>query len=149
MAKKKVPKQGAQLPAPRKDVRFSADADRDWSNSSISWHFRYVDYGGPYGWDACEISHLKETIMDRVRSFETMTWRELRSRDLLHTHPLANVSLDAKRRLAEIEQDDVEALVSLRVEKRRRIWGIQDRLYFRVLWWDPEHRVYPMNIANN
>lgn len=21
--------------------------------------------------------------------------------------------------------------------------------FFRVLWWDPEHQVYPMNITNN
>lgn len=149
MAKKKVPRQGAQLPEPSKSVRFSRDADRDWSNDPISWHFRYLDYGGPFGWDACEVAHLKKAIMDRVRSFETMTWRELRDRDLLHTFQLDRVSSEARRRLLEIEQDDVAALVSLRVEKRRRIWGIQDRLYFRVLWWDPEHQVYPMNVANN
>ena len=115
----------------------------------ITWHFRHVDHDGAFGWQLCDRSTLVDTIMSRVQSFETMTWRELRAQKILHDHSVDTLSKDARERLREIRQDDVEDVCSLHIDKRRRIWGIQDRLYFKVLWWDPDHQVYRMNIHDN
>jgi hypothetical protein len=115
----------------------------------IAWHFRSLDHEGPFGWGCCDRATLIDTIINRARDFETMTWRELQYKDLLHSTPLQRIAKEARERLEEINQGDVAELHSLRIEKKRRVWGIRDRLYFRVLWWDPEHDVYPMNIKDN
>jgi hypothetical protein len=45
-------------------------------------------------------------------------------------------------------QDDVEAVLSLRISARERVWGILDGPALQVLWWDPEHQVYPVERRN-
>lgn len=146
--KKKVPRAEVR-PAGGKQARAEVGNLGNWDEMPITWHFRYLDHGGPFGWRLCDRDTLVNIILDRARSFETMTWRELRAKDILHRHTMDQVPRETRRRLVEIDQDDIDALHSLRIEKRRRVWGIRDRLYFRVLWWDPDHQVYPMNITDN
>ncbi|MDE0048126.1 MAG: hypothetical protein OXU19_20060 [bacterium] len=55
----------------------------------------------------------------------------------------------AKARLAEIGQDDVSELFSLRLSATVRIYGIRDRRALKLLWYDPHHgtnaiAVYPV-----
>ena len=92
---------------------------------------------------------LHRGLVDRLQSFESMTWREI-ERDGKH-HPMSHVAISAKarRRLAELPHVDPELLYSLRITQRRRLWGIRQGRVFRILWWDPEHTVYPMDIKNN
>ena len=35
-------------------------------------------------------------------------------------------------------------LVSLRLSGKQRIYGIQDRGVLLLLWWDPDHKIYPV-----
>jgi hypothetical protein len=74
-----------------------------------------------------------------------MTWQEIRIRDKDKNHaiPVADLTREAQDRLAEIGQDDVDELFSLRLSAKERIFGILDESVMRVLWWDPDHRVCP------
>lgn len=146
--RRKIPKVGVSLPG-GKEARADRDLLSNWDAMPITWHFRCMDHGGPFGWRGCDRDTLVNTILERAKSFETMTWRELRSKDILHRHTMDQVPRETRQRLEEIGQADIDALHSLRIEKKRRVWGIRDRLYFRVLWWDPDHQVYPMNITDN
>src|SRR5690242_6303493 len=128
---RKQPKVGKQVQS-GKDVRTAADADMNWANYPITWHFRYLDVEGPFGWHVCDRATLVSTIMGRAKAFETMTWRELRNQSMLHSHSLQSIAPEARERLAHLKQDVVEHIHSLRIDGRRRVWGIQDRLYFRV-----------------
>ena len=148
MGKKKTPRV-AHSPPSGKQVRVAPGSDIDWSAMPITWQFRQVDHTGCFGWHLCDRAMLVDTIMSRAQSFETMSWRELRSQKLLHDHSIDGLSSEAQERLREIKQDDIAGLCSLHIDKKRRVWGIQDRLYFKVLWWDPDHQVYPMNIKDN
>ena len=56
---------------------------------------------------------------------------------------VADLPGENQRRLREIGQHDVDRLISLRVSSRERIFGILDKAVLRLLWWDPEHQVYP------
>lgn len=146
--KKKNPRFAAPPPG-GKQARIDPNAEVDWEGHPISWHFRHLDHDGPFGWNGCNRETLIGTILRRANGFETMTWRELRARDMLHHAPLNRISSDARQRLQQIGQDDVEGLHSLRIGQGPRVWGIRDRLYFKVIWWDPDHQVWPMNITNN
>ncbi len=60
-----------------------------------------------------------------------------------HTVLVSRLSPEAQKRLREIKQDDLDELTSLRLSGRERVWGIRESGIFHLLWWDPEHRVFP------
>ena len=94
--------------------------------------------------------------MPKLCNFESMTWSEImrasggRSKgNNSHFVKVKSLTPDAKRRLAEIGQDDVSDLFSLRLSATERIYGIRDRRALKLLWYDPHHgnnakAVYPM-----
>ena len=85
-----------------------------------------------------------------------MTWAEImraaggRARGANHHFvEVGNMTKRAKARLAEIGQDDVSELFSLRLDATKRIYGIRDRRALKLLWYDPHHganarAVYPV-----
>lgn len=40
--------------------------------------------------------------------------------------------------------DDVDDLYQLHVTGPKRVWGIRFGPYLKLLWWDPDHQVYPV-----
>lgn len=83
-------------------------------------------------------------IAQSMKGYESRTWAEV---DRSHTrdHPVAIKGLcpTAQRRLHALKMDDIDQLWRFRFSNRQRLWGIRDRQYFKVLWWDPEHKVCP------
>jgi hypothetical protein len=82
-------------------------------------------------------------LVEKLKSAESMTWQEHVSSGRSHnveTHKLCD---GARRRLRDIELDDLEGLFSLRLTGKERIWGIRTGGVLRVMWWDPEHQVCP------
>jgi len=86
-----------------------------------------------------------EKIHSKIRAFENKTWREVLVSEGKRNHEVevSQISRDAQRRLVELKLDDVEKLVSLRLSGPERLWGIRREFIFQVLWWDPNHSVYP------
>ena len=82
-------------------------------------------------------------VLERLRSFESMTWREIDGPTGSHGVGLTSLCAAAQKRLVTIKQDDAEELFSLRVEGAARVWGIRDGHVLRILWWDPRHEVCP------
>ncbi len=60
-----------------------------------------------------------------------------------HLVDVDNLASDAKKRLREIGQDDLDQLYSLRISGKKRIWGIREGYLLWFLWWDPFHSVCP------
>jgi len=56
---------------------------------------------------------------------------------------VAKLIPEAQRRLKQKRLGDVEDVVSLRVGKRRRVWGIRYGRTLYLLWWDPDHDICP------
>lgn len=48
---------------------------------------------------------------------------------------------DAERR--KLREKFGDELFRFRLGKRRRLWGFRQGRIFHVVWWDPEHQVYP------
>ncbi len=57
--------------------------------------------------------------------------------NLTKLHPMQ------KKRLEEIEQDEIALFYSLRLSGKKRMWGIKDNNIFWILWWDPFHEICP------
>ena len=98
-------------------------------------------------WNCMAMSHelFWDDIWTKLKEFERWNWSDF-GRSKNHYIPVDVLSKEAQQRLCEIEQDDIDGLFELRISKQERIFGIKDGLVFRVLWWDPKHTVYQMDI---
>ncbi len=134
-----------QQPKTGKHVRGPAVA-ASTDGVTIAWHLSTIDKDGPFGWCHVGQSCYWDRIHQKLASFETMTWNDI----VKGSHPveLKDLSKEARKRLEEIQQDDIESLYSLRLTGTERIWGIRDRNFLKVLWWDPNHKVCPSNKRN-
>ena len=81
-------------------------------------------------------------ILEKMKLWERMTWHEIEGRRD-HAIKIDSLSNNAKNRLMEINNDDIDEVFSLHIDGIKRLFGIRDRNIFRVLWWDPEHKVCP------
>lgn len=63
-----------------------------------------------------------------------------------HGHPLARLGDEAQARIAALHLVDTfgdDELFRFRLSGERRLWGFRSERTFHVLWWDPDHQVYP------
>lgn len=141
MTKSKRARQREQASSPKTP---GATEDPDFWGSNPSWQIGILQTKGPFGWGVLDEAALHK-IRERLANLETMTWREIliKSKKQHHTIRVAALPGENQKRLREIGQHDVDRLVSLRVSSRERIFGILDKAVLRLLWWDPEHQVYP------
>lgn len=115
-----------------------------------------MDQGGAWGCRSIPVRVWWNEILPKLQHFESMTWTEImqaaggRARGSnSHFVQVGNLTRQAKARLAEIGQDDVSELFSLRLTGTTRIYGIRDRRALKLLWYDPHHgtnarAVYPV-----
>ena len=60
-----------------------------------------------------------------------------------HSVPIEKLSREVQKRLETIRQDEVGELFSLRLDAKKRLWGIRDGHVLKLLWYDPNHQVCP------
>jgi hypothetical protein len=82
-------------------------------------------------------------VFDKLRSYESMPWRKIEGPTGSHFVDRGRLCREAQRRLAELRQDDVDQVFSLRITARQRVWGLRSGRVLKLLWWDPEHQVCP------
>ena len=146
-----------ETPPDRKQPRVDPSHDPSHlDRETIVWRFSLVDEDGPWGWRTVAARLWWGEILPRLKNFETMTWEEIlkasggRSRGNNSHHVLTEkLTRQAKNRLAEIQNEDVSQLFSLRLTATTRIYGIRDRRALKLLWYDPHHgdnskAVYPV-----
>ncbi|MBC3185082.1 hypothetical protein H7347_00545 [Corynebacterium sp. zg-331] len=60
-----------------------------------------------------------------------------------HYHDVTDLADDARRRLQYLD-DSEEQVFRFRLDGTGRLWGVRSGDLFRILWYDPEHAVYPV-----
>ena len=112
----------------------------------LSWKFSSTDSNGPFAWtNLTDPAQLAEVI-SKLKEFEGQNWSQLTATG---SHPISISTLhsSAQDRLQELRLDEYDELMSLRLTGRIRIWAYwvagQENI-MRLLWWDPEHQVYPV-----
>lgn len=81
-------------------------------------------------------------VREKLAALETFAWSQL-DRRKHHRIAVADLSAAAKKRLETINQDEVDALYSLRLAGAERLWVILHGNVCYLLWWDPDHTVCP------
>lgn len=110
-----------------------------------TWTARDIDVDGfersSVGWNltpkaAGEILAFLERLSER-------TWGEWCSDQNMHHHQSVD-SLDRPYRERIQEKEDCEKVFRFRLSGKSRLWGFRSGHEFRVLWFDPDHEVYPV-----
>lgn len=111
-----------------------------------AWRVSQLELADLYGWHTVTADELKY-IQEKLKSFETMTWREiLASNGGSHRISSHQICKEAQERLEQIAKG-TEELVSLRLEGKIRVWGVMRHGgVLSLLWYDPEHAVYPVSL---
>jgi hypothetical protein len=158
---KSVPFSVTQQELKKDDKQVREIRAESYIKKKASWSFRLMDLYGPWGWclgredlptsgaaeAICGCTDQEQVLtidtMLRIRArlgdLETMTWDEILGRRD-HEVDRSSIIPEAKRRLEELNQDDGD-LVSVHLTGQERIWGIFREGIFRILWWDPKHRI--------
>jgi hypothetical protein len=144
MAKKKVRK--SLIPATSKQPRISPTIKNPMNLNPV-WHVGTLDIYGPWGWSDIEKNVFFSEILPKLQNFESMFWKDILGRNS-HEVPVADISTTAQKRLEQLNLDDTETITSIRLTGKQRIWGVRVENILRVLWWDPEHRVYPSQLEH-
>lgn len=121
-----------------------------WRESHPAWRFSRCDFDGcVWSWSNVDGPSLV-SILTRLKELETRTWKEILldksngSIEVSHER----IASDAKARIAS-NYSDIDTIWKLRVTQAGRVWGTRVGHVLHIMWWDPEHSVYPMNLTGN
>ena len=150
-SKKKAPRKAAQdaaqaAPArPAKHVHGLSLPGAGNSEERPCWRFTHVDHDGPWGFDKVEPSVLCN-ILVRLGNFESMTLNKVfRSGGYPgKDYEVAAIpNSDALARLEAIGLADQTKIWVLRLGGEPRLYGFLDENIFHIVFWDPEHEIWP------
>ena len=127
------------------------DQDLKASQSKFRWSLALADREGKwafgdevFGEDWCS------KILPKLKDFEGKTWAIIanqssgRSRGTRNHHiTCSDLVKGARKRLKQINMDDLGQLYSLRLEGKRRLFGVVQGHVFKLLWYDPRHEICP------
>jgi hypothetical protein len=113
--------------------------------------FRYLDRTttGAFGWHLHTDASFRQ-VMTFMVDVSASSWSELRGqrvdgRPRNHSQEIATLCPEAQQLLARGPYDGLGGdLFRFRLMNAARLWGYKFDEVFYVLWWDPEHRVYPL-----
>lgn len=125
----------------------------EWFHQPFRLTLRRLDFDGPFGWSSAT-QECYEQALRRLKELEGLTWREILNDQGKKNHRIERkvIAKVAQQRLDELGLGDSEWVYSFRVTGKFRLWGVRegrDGVTLQLLWCDPEHQVYPMNIADN
>ena len=143
---KKPKTKGGYIPEKNKTPRSVISTSND---EKPSWRFAMLQLIDPFGWHQIDKDKLVE-IHSKLSELEGLTWNEILiiRKHYNHTIYKSQICKEAQECLEELGQDDIDELISLRLSGPERVWGIRDKGTFRLLWWDPNHLVYPYEKKN-
>jgi hypothetical protein len=136
---KKIP-QRAFSPPTSKEPTHTRNPN-SYETQLIAWHFECMDVAGSW---PCSLSTL-QAIKHRLHEYEKRRWSELTGSS--HPFPVEQIIPKAQRRLDELGYGDYGQLYQLDIRsagQKQRLWGLRRENIFKILWWDPNHEIYPV-----
>lgn len=143
--KTKQPRIEREPPASDKKPRIQENPDAFHDKHPV-WRFSALDVGcANFGWNTIDGGTLHR-IRERLAALEAMTFRDVLKTGT-HVIPVYKICEYARKRLGE-SLPGIEELLSIRVGSEQRLWGFRTLQVVTLLWWDPDHQVYPVAPRN-
>lgn len=111
----------------------------------MCWRFEHVDHEGPWGFSKLSGDDLC-ALLRKLRDFERMSVPALlhQSGGLAKSYDLEKLpNKQAKERLEHLRLADQTSISRLRINGPGRLYGFIDKNVFHVVFWDPEHLIWP------
>ena len=122
-----------------------------WRAMTPLWSFAKCDLeGSDWSWEKITSEDLVQ-VLRRLGEHESRSWKDILldksngAIDMDHER----LSAAAKNRLEDRTLLTFDKIYKLRVDGPGRVWGVRVERTLHIVWWDPEHGVYPMNLADN
>lgn len=134
-----------------KRVPKSADnAEADVSEKHIIFRFDCLDLDDDCPWPMFRMDERKhQEVLSKLADFEKATVKELRSGNYQAFRIYRDFSscpnTDAVKRLGEKYETDSDVIGRFRLSGRERLYGFLISNEFHLVWWDPEHEIWPSN----
>jgi hypothetical protein len=128
-----VASRGAKQPS-MGDARPPDDAVK---HVPISWGLKRVDLRGRWGWLLLEPEQVAD-LHRELAELEGATLHQLTTRRRVKDIPSDHMCTDAKARLGTLRLEERDTLWELRLDGKRRAWGLVEGSVFNLLWWDPD-----------
>ncbi|HSX03291.1 MAG TPA: hypothetical protein VLG76_01030 [Rhabdochlamydiaceae bacterium] len=100
-----------------------------------------MDMIGTWGWQNFDPMHM-QALLHKLFDSQKLTWQQLYQRGS-HLIKVRDIISNARKRLINLQKDDLDELYSLRLTGTKRIWGIKENNILWLLWWDPKHEICP------
>ena len=146
---KRVAEQGG-VHATKKVHESKRDAERamEWSRDEAD-----VEESWSWGPRSCLTDAWSDELEPFLVGFSAKTWVEIYQertggggRRQKHIYyDVSQICDEAQYRLLEINRDDIDVLFRFRLSGPKRLYGIVQAHIFFVLWWDPAHKIYPVD----
>jgi hypothetical protein len=107
-----------------------------------AWRVSLLTMETPFGWLAVDQDTARK-IQNRLASYESMQWKDIGFGYRCHLIKRTSLCAAAQRHLSDIQQDDVDSVMSLGIDQMSRVIGILEHNILKVLWWDPNHEACP------
>ena len=129
------------------------DKDLKTSQSPFKWSLQLADREGRWGFnDKVFADSWCGDILLKLQALEMKTWAIIANDSSgkskgkgTRNHHIAvhDLSKNARKRLKKIKLDDLDQLFSLRINGKKRLFGIVENHVMKLLWYDPRHEVCP------
>jgi len=134
-----------KMPSTKKAVPVAATQAPPPVVGLIRFRFHMLDIGGPYCLSSIT-AHDHAELLTFLKAVEKMTVHELFAQQAgkPKDYPLDEIpTRRAVERLHELGYDEYDQISNLRVTGAKRLYGFRQDNEFAILWWDPEHEIWP------
>ena len=121
----------------------------DVNQRKLRFAFGAIDHGGP--WSILNISRDDHSELIRFMAHMEMTEAGIVFQPGGRAKKCPDMSecpnSDALKRLAD-EYQGLDYLFRLRLDSHKRLYGIRVGNEFHIIWWDPNHEIWPSELKH-
>ena len=123
---------------------------QSYLRKSPVWSFKIVD-NGYTKWGLKHVEDINETIVEKLKSYEGMTWDEILKAtggkktgngNNSHYESISSLITEAQKRWSDLKLDEYDQVFSLRLTGAQRLYGLLQDGIFEIIWFDPIHEIY-------
>ncbi len=159
MAKKPKAHKGTAAHARGKAAKASLPASTSTQQDNPHFCFQFADRATRQAWKFKPSESHAPALVDFICEMAKLTWGQIEAQRVgtQEGYRRRNHSQEIKRLTRAAQQDLMkrklpekfdETMFRFRLSGEQRLWGFRKGNVFHVVWWDPEHRVYPTEKAH-
>lgn len=136
-----------------KSVRAGADPNSVFQ-MQMTWTAEMADCEGAWrsgtarqwsseDWDGKihpKLAHWRQLMWWEIERQTTDSGRRMH-----HPMPVETIANEAVQRLCDLDLN-CEIIYRFRLGNRQRLWGFREVANFEILWFDPNHEIYPTDV---